>query len=354
MKLKYIVIGGIMLLCAVAGIVAIFTVHGPAGGDGDDDENPAQNGNSESTIVSVQVGSLTNITLHSYVHGYGTIQAAPAVTNQPAAGGALAAPSAGTVAKINVVAGQHVQKGTVLMVLNSATATFEYANAQLERQKKLFEQQNTSLKNVEDASAQLASLQVVAPVSGTVTSVNVQPGQSVDTTTTVAEVIDLDRLALSVKIPSAQAGQLQVGQETQITSEPPVTASLSWVGSTVDPADGAVPAVALLPANSGLRPGEFVQFKVVTETRTNCLAAPTESVVTDESGESALWLVNDNQATKTNVEIGLRDDGWVEITSSGFKAGDSVVTVGAYGLPDKTQIKNLNSSNETTNSSAAK
>lgn len=337
-----------MLVCAAAGIFAILKVHGPSGGDSDD-ESASQNAN-VTPIISVQVGALTNVTLHRYVSGFGTVQAAPALAGQSAAGGALAAPSAGTVAKVNVVAGQHVGRGDVLMTLNSATATFEYAKAQLERQRKLFAQQNTSLKNVEDASAQLASLQVVAPVSGTVTTVNVQPGQSVDTTTTVAEVIDLDRLALSVKIPSAQAGQLQVGQETQIASEPPVTASLSFVGSTVDPADGTVPAWALLPQDSGLRPGELVPFKVVTETRTNCLAAPAESVVTDESGESAVWLVSDDQATKTNVDVGLREDKWVEITSSGLKAGETVVTVGAYGLPDKTQIKILNPSNAATNS----
>ncbi|HEV2453233.1 MAG TPA: efflux RND transporter periplasmic adaptor subunit [Verrucomicrobiae bacterium] len=342
MKPKHLLIGGIILLCVIGGVFAIIKMHGAGGNTGDESANE-----DEPTIISVQAGVLTNTTLHGYVNGYGMVEAAPAAANQPAAGGALAATSAGIVAKVNIVAGQRVREGEVLMTLNSATATFEYAKAELERQKKLFAQQNTSLKNVEDAAAQLASLQVVAPVSGTVTSVNVQPGQSVDPTTTVAEVIDLDRLALSVKIPSAQAGQLREGEETQIASDPPVTALLSFVGSAVDPADGTVPAWALLPPHSGLRPGQFVQFRLVTDTRTNCLAAPAESVVTDESGESAIWLINDGQAAKTNVEIGLREDNWVELRTSGLKAGDPVVTVGAYGLPDNTRIKIVNGSSET-------
>ena len=338
-----------MLACAAAGIFAIIKGHGPSGGNSDD-ESASEN---VPTIISVEVGALTNITLHGYISGYGTIVPAPALANQPAAGATLAAPVAGVVEKINVVAGQRVHKGDILMELNSATATIEYAKAQLERQKKLFAQQNTSLKNVEDAAAQLASLQVVAPISGTVTTVNVRAGQAVDTTTTVAEVMNLERLALSVKIPAAKAGLLQVGQETQIASQPPVTAALSFVSSTVDPADGTVAAWALLPSDTGLRPGAFVQFKLVTKTSTNCLAAPKESVVTDESGESSIWLVNDDQATQTNVDIGLREDDWVEVSAPGLKAGDKVVTVGAYGLPDKTQIKILNPSNETTNSPAA-
>ncbi|HEY1786616.1 MAG TPA: hypothetical protein VGJ73_00605, partial [Verrucomicrobiae bacterium] len=85
-----------------------------------------------------------------------------------------------------------------------------------------------------------------------------------------------------------------------------------------------------------------------TETHTNCLAAPGESVVTDEDGNSAVWFVNSDQATKTNVQTGLRENDWVEITSSGLKAGDPVVTVGAYGLPDKIQIQILNQTNDAT------
>jgi hypothetical protein len=34
----------------------------------------------------------------------------------------------------------------------------------------------------------------------------------------------------------------------------------------------------------------------------------------------------------------LRENGWVEIEAPELKAGDVVVTVGAYGLPEKTKI----------------
>ncbi len=91
------------------------------------------------------------MTLHRYVTGYGTVEAAPATADQPAAGAQLAAPSAGIVARVNVVEGQHVEKGDVLVELNSGTATADYAEQEVERQKKLYAQQNTSLKNLQDA-----------------------------------------------------------------------------------------------------------------------------------------------------------------------------------------------------------
>ena len=65
------------------------------------------------------------------------------------------------------------------------------------------------MKNLQDAEAQLALLRVTAPLSGTVARVNVKPGQAVDVSTVVAEVMDLSRLAVSAEIPAAEAGELK-------------------------------------------------------------------------------------------------------------------------------------------------
>ena len=162
------------------------------------------------TIVSVQTGKITSATLHGYVQGFGTIEPAPATPDQPAASAQLSAPSAGIVAKVNVVEGQQVTNGEVLVDLSSPAL-----RAEVERQKKLYAQQNTSLKNLQDAQAQLDLLLVTAPLSGTVVRVNVKPGQAVDLTTVVAEVMDLNRLAVSAEIPSAEANDLKSGDRAR-------------------------------------------------------------------------------------------------------------------------------------------
>ena len=84
------------------------------------------------------------------------------------------------------------------------------------------------------------------------------------------------------------------------------------------------------------------RLRIVTAVHTNCLAAPEESVVTDESGHSVIALVNGDEATQTPVQTGFRENGWVEVEGTGLKEGDTVVTVGAYGLPEKTQIQVVN------------
>ena len=355
MKRMKIIIGIVMMLLIGVGIVLFIKMGAftSSSSGGDDDEAPAEN---VTNIVTVQVVALTNITLHQYVSGYGVVCAAPATANQPASGGTLAAPTAGVVSKVNVVAGQQVNKGDALVELNSSTATFDYAKEEVARQEKLFATQNTSLKNVQDAKAALAAQEVIAPVSGTVTSLNVKPGQAVDSTTIVAEVIDLKRLAVTAKIPADHAADLRESQEVQILTDPPVTALLSFVSPAVDTSDGTVTAWAALPPDSSLHPGQFVQLKIATATHANCLAAPAESVVTDDDGNSTVAVVKGSEADQTPVQPGFREGDWVEIQATNLNAGDNVVTVGAYGLADKTQIKIQNTSDENsaTNSSDAK
>jgi membrane fusion protein (multidrug efflux system) len=350
MKQKQILIGGMIVVVLGLGIYAFVKSRGPASGS--DDEAKPEN---VPSIVTVQIGALKQMTLHRYISGYGTVEAAPATADQPAAGAQLAAPTAGVVTKVNVVEGRQVQKGDVLVELNSGTATFSSAQAAAERQRKLYEQQNTSLKNLQEAEAQLAALQVIAPLSGTVTRLAVKPGEAVDVNMPVAEVIDLKRLAVSAGIPASEATDLKTGEEVQISGtgfQPmngqdarSITTSLSFVSPSVDPKTGAVMTWALLPEDSGLRPGQFAQLKIITAVHTNCLAAPSEGVVTDDSGKSVLALVNGDSAAQTPVTTGLREDGWVEVSGTGIKEGASIVTVGAYGLPEKTKIQvvNLNS-----------
>jgi membrane fusion protein (multidrug efflux system) len=319
----------VAVIMATALCIVLFKSRGKASESGGEETTP--------TLVTVQTGTLKLATLHRYVQGYGTIEPAPATAEQPAGGGPLAAPSAGIVTKVNVIAGQVVEKGDVLMELNSGAMTYALAEQGLARQKELFAQQNTSLKNLQDAEAQLALLRVTAPLSGTVVRVNVKPGQAVDVTTVVAEVMDLNRLAVSAEIPAAETGDLQSGNPVEVLSEPPVTTVLLFVSPDVN--NGTVLVHALLPAGGALRPGQFVPLRIVTAVHTNCLAAPGESIVTDESGKSVIARVTGDEAMQTQVQTGLRENDWVEIAAPELKAGDTVVTVGAYGLPDKTKIR---------------
>jgi len=336
MKLKSLIIGAVMIVCAAAAIFALTKSHRDFAGSDDDDEGGGPKEDVEA-VITVETNVLKRMTLHRVITGFGTIEPAPATADQPAAGGPLSSPSAGVVAKGNVIAGQEVKAGDVLVELNSGTASFNYAKEEVERQKKLFAEQNTSLKNLQDAQAQLASLQIVAPVSGTVTRLTAKPGMAIDANAVVAEVIDLHRLTVSIAIPASDANTLKPGQDVQVGKS--VTASLSFVSPAVEPADGTVLARATLPANCGLRPGQFLPVKITTDVLPDCIVAPEESVVTDEEGQSFVVVVKGQEGERAEVEAGAREDGWVEISGDEIKEGAIVVTKGAYGFPDKAKIR---------------
>ncbi|MHB8522581.1 MAG: efflux RND transporter periplasmic adaptor subunit [Limisphaerales bacterium] len=354
MSRKQLLIGLAVIAGGVAGFALLKIAH--HGGAAEESEPPT------ATVVAVQVGPLRRATLHGYVEGFGTVIPAPATEGQPPAAARVASPVAGVLAEAHVVEGQQVEKGALLFELDPRTATvavdrtrraLDYASQTVERQKKLFAAQNTSVRNLRDAEAQLAAaeadlsvaktqmalLHITAPLSGAVTRVNVKPGEAVDLTATLAEIIDLNRLVVAANIPSAQAGALKPGLLVQVLTEPPVTATLAFVSPAVDATNDTVLVRAPLPPGSAVRPGQFVRLRVVTATHADCLAAPAESVVTDIDGRSVVALVAGDEATQTPVTAGLREGGWVEVEGAGLSPGGTVVTVGAYGLPKQTKVR---------------
>lgn len=299
------------------------------------------------SLISVQVGALKRMTLHRYVTGYGVVVPAPETAHRPAAASAIAAPVTGVVTKVAVAAGEHVRRGQVLVELNSARMTEAYAAQEAARQERLYAQHNTSLKALQNAEAHLALLRVTAPLSGTVASVNVKPGAAVDTSTVLAEVIDLARLVVRADIPEGEASELAPEEQAEVPGATPIPARLAYVSPTVDADDGAVMTWASLPPHSGLRPGQYVRLRIVTATHRDTLAAPSASVVTRLGGRSVMSVVRGNEAFRIPVKVGLREHGWVEVAGPGLQAGTRIVTVGAYGLPARTAIRIVNTTGPT-------
>ena len=334
MNRKQVIIALLVVVCGVA-LYALLRKAPGSSGQGDSEE-------AVPTLVAVQTGKLKRATLHQYITAYGTVEPAPATRDEPAAGAALAAPVAGVVAKVNVIEGQRVEKGDILVEFNSGASTAANAQQEEARQEKLYSEANTSLRSLQDAQAQLASLRVTAPLSGTVTRLNARLGAAVDVNTVILELVDLSRLSIKTEIPVPEAGALKSGEEVQVLTEPAVTTTLSFVSPAVDPSNSTVLARAPLPANGGLRPGQSVRLRIVTAVREQCLAAPEAGVVTDAGGRSVIALVKGDEAMQMPVRAGLREEGWVEVEGEGIQEGDSVVTVGAYGLPEKTKIRLVN------------
>lgn len=288
--------------------------------------------------VPVHVGKIATTTLRAYVTAYGSIEA------EPGANARVAAAVPGILSEVLCSEGQRIEKGDRLFQLDSRSADVAVAYAQktLDRQKRLGAGEGTSEKALQDAEQQSASataqqalLTVRSPISGIITRVNVRAGEAADLTTVLGEVVDMDRLVVSISVPSAELSAVNIGQPVELlegdsTNTP--HGKVSYVGSQIDPRSGSAIVRVSLPAHSGLRPGQYVKTRIIVDEHKDCLVVPIVSLAKDASGTTKIALIDQGKATLKSVKTGLRDGDQVEIQGDDLKADMPVVTDGAYGL----------------------
>jgi multidrug efflux pump subunit AcrA (membrane-fusion protein) len=289
------------------------------------------------TEVAVHVGKISLATLRHGVTAYGTVEPEPGAEGKSPASAQIKSPVAAIVSDVSCFEGQQVEKGQTLFTLNNIRKP--------------------------DNSIEPALLKITAPLSGTVVYVNVRPGEVTDpeTQTPLVEVVDLNRLIVAANVPSSQLQALKVRQTVEIvpqqeevhntlaTSETAapdraptgLTGTVTLIEDRVDPKTDMGPVDISVPAKAGLRPGQFVRVRIITQERHDCLTVPSRSIVKNQSGESVIYLVSGKQAIQQPVKVGFREGDMVQVQSLVLQPGDKVVTAGAYGLPGKTKIRIL-------------
>lgn len=319
------------------------------------------------TEVAVKTAKIVKTTLHRAVSGFGQVEPEMATKDKPAAQAKLTVPSSGLIGEVRCAEGQTVKKGDVLATLDARAAQAklaqakkaeEFAAQETERQKKLLATEGTSLKaaqeaenalqkaHMEAAAAQteLALLQIEAPISGVVTLVSIRAGEAAAAGAAAIEILDPKRLALSVRLPVAEAREVKTGQTVEFVrdgKELEAKGKVLIVSSQVDAANGTVEVLASLPAEVGARNGEWIESRIICEERKDVLAAPLASVVKDKEEHDVVAVVEGDEAKQKPVKPGVHDGELVEIKGEGLKEGDLVVTVGAYGLPKETKVRVL-------------
>ena len=135
------------------------------------------------------------------------------------------------------------------------------------------------------AKAQREMLKITSPLDATVVRVNVNRGEVVDATKIMAEVTALDRLVVNVTVSARELGALKEGQvaevrvddakaakhsgTTQPTTEPSespaINGKVRMIGYQVDRKSDTVPVWIGLPADAGLRPGQYARVRIIVE-----------------------------------------------------------------------------------------
>lgn len=313
------------------------------------------------TDVAVHTTPIIQATLRRYVTAYGYVDPEPVHTGTPSAAGLVSPQISGVVATIEVVEGQRVARGAILLRLDSRMAEVTvqkaerdvaFAETLVKRQRQLLPADGTSPRAVQEAEQRLgqaqselaaaqtarAYLDVTAPVTGTVVGLTAGVGQAVDPGTVLAKIIDLDRLVVTADLPYQEVAGLAVGQRVLLGADSTARGILTSLSREIDRQTGTRRVQASLPAAAGFAPGQFTDIRITAEERPHVLVVPEAGVVTQAAGGSWIVVVEGTKATRRLVTVGIREAGLVEISGDGLRPGMAVVTIEAYSLPERTKI----------------
>ncbi|KAF0153850.1 MAG: RND family efflux transporter MFP subunit [Elusimicrobia bacterium] len=173
-----------------------------------------------------------------------------------------------------------------------------------------------------------------SPVGGVVSLVQAAGGERVEKGWKLFEITDLSKVWVEARIYETEAAALPAVAGALVYSQalerPLKSSRVVSVGASLDSESGTIPLVLEVPNPGGrLRIGSHVTLSVDSGPARTALAVPAGALV-DEEGSFAVYVQDGGETfSRRLVETGLRDGDLVEI-KSGLRAGERVVTRGAY------------------------
>jgi multidrug efflux pump subunit AcrA (membrane-fusion protein) len=194
-----------------------------------------------------------------------------------------------------------------------------------------------------NSEAQLSYSELRSPINGVITDRPLYPGEMASTSTPLLTVMDISQIIAKAHIPQSDAILLHKGDPAAITMaglEKPVVGKVSLVSPALDPNSTTVEIwVQAANPEQQLRPGMTAQIAITAQTVKDALVVPSSALINaKEDGAQVMVVDAQSQAQSRDVKVGIQSGQQTQIVS-GLKPGEVVVTVGAYGLPDKTKVK---------------
>lgn len=186
---------------------------------------------------------------------------------------------------------------------------------------------------LESAQSALESTQLVAPVSGTITSLDLSIGEQVDT----SAVITISQLnqpyTLEVYLDETDWDKAQVGNQVNVTFDLlpeqtyPGTVTLIYPELSESFESSLVHLVVQLDQSlsQDLPAGTGATVDVVGGEAQGVVLVPVEAIQKTEDGKTVVTVVQNGGQSEREVELGLQNETYVEV-KSGLEAGEMVVT----------------------------
>jgi membrane fusion protein, multidrug efflux system len=181
---------------------------------------------------------------------------------------------------------------------------------------------------LEQTQLLLADAVVRAPISGTISKRNVQPGEKVGFDAPLLSIVDLSQLEVQAQVPVSDVARLRKGMQTQVEIEGmpgrTIAGRLERINPSTEPGTRTINIYVALPNDEALlRAGMFARVSVVTAD-TEVPALPM-AAVRSENGTTFVWTVRDGRIERRLVEVGRRDERAQLIEVRGGLGADDIV-----------------------------
>jgi membrane fusion protein (multidrug efflux system) len=308
---------------------------------------PGTDTNNKVQPVNVQVEVLKPSRLVDGLRVSGTVKAIEDANMSPEEGG--------VVKEWMAKKGQIVKKGDLIVILkdevmkaslDAAEAQYKMADLNLEKQRKVFDQQGISelqLKNLEytrDAAKANADLmkarwertQMRSPIDGVVDNTIPNVGDFAPPGVPIARVVNTTSLKVQADVPELYAGSVSVGTPAIITFDAlpgdTLRGKVTFVGSTVSSSNRALQVEIILSNPFRKMKSDMVaKLDLLREIKMNALLVSENLVQLVDRDRSIVYVENGGKAEERKLKLGGHQGIMVEVLE-GLSAGDHLIISG--------------------------
>lgn len=182
---------------------------------------------------------------------------------------------------------------------------------------------DSSQQTIENYQEQIASCTVTAPISGVITAMNVDVGDTyMGEGNTLFSVADNEHFVVSASVDeydiSSIAKDMTAAVIVEALGEEELAAKVSFVSPTAASSNTGSSSydirIALDDVNTDLRIGMTAKASIVLDAAYDVLTVPYDCVETDEEGNSTIYIEKDGEKTQIPVTVGMQGDYYVEVS----------------------------------------
>jgi RND family efflux transporter MFP subunit len=199
--------------------------------------------------------------------------------------------------------------------------------------------------DVELATKRLGDTTIRAPFAGGISAKLVSPGQYVKDNVPVATLIKTSPLRLRVEVPESYSSLVKPGSLVTFTTDAApgkeFPATIQKLNPSFDAKNRTLIAESKFSVSDArLRPGGFVQVKLVTGKATPVVVVPA-SAVFSVAGLNKVFVVRQGKAVEVRLGAGFAEAGWTEVPAGTIQAGEKVAVSNLLNLVNGSTVKTL-------------